>query len=198
MLEFLKANKAKSNVAEVCQVRIDMKTGTVISMITVEDFLVTASTKEEMDYFHNEMKTKYNIKRLGRPTRYLGGHFHHHPDGRIALRKRLLIDKTLEEANMLQANGKSTPYPYGEEYHPPDGEDKKQPDTEHRYKQLAGNLRYLDDCMRQDIAYVTGRLGAAMSKPTMRHWRIAKSTLRYLSHTCKDDLHFRKTKTQGE
>lgn len=87
-----------------------MQTGTVIAAIAVEDFLVTAYTQEAMEDFQNAMKPKYNIKRLERPRRYLGWKLHHHPDGSIALSQRLLIDKTMEEANMLNASGKRTPY----------------------------------------------------------------------------------------
>lgn len=83
-----------------------------------------------MDDFHQFMSTKYDIKRLGRPSRYLGWHFHYHGDGTIALIQRLLIDKTLTDERMLHINGKHTPYLTDEYYHPPDPDDTLQPDTE--------------------------------------------------------------------
>lgn len=95
-----------------------MQTGTVFVSIAVDDFLVTDSTPEAIDDFFNAMKTEYNIKRLAERRRYLRWHIHYHTDGSIALSQRLLIDKKLEEANMLYANGKRTPYPYGEYYQP--------------------------------------------------------------------------------
>lgn len=39
--------------------------------IAVDDFLATASSKEAMTEFHDIMRTRYKIKRLGKPKRYL-------------------------------------------------------------------------------------------------------------------------------
>lgn len=59
----------------------------------MDDFLSTASTKEAMNNFYEAISKKYEIKRLCRPRRFLGSHFHYGEDGSIALSQRLLIDK---------------------------------------------------------------------------------------------------------
>lgn len=192
LLEYLRQVHAQMNQAEVCLIRIEMEEGVLIMAVAVDDFLVTASNAKVMDEFYHVMKAKYDIKRLGRPRRYLGWHFHYAEDGSIALSQRGLIDKTLQDADMLMANGKHTPYPTNESYHPPSTEDTEQPETRDKYMQIIGDIRYIADSTRPDLAYVAGRLGAAMSRPTTRHWRIMIATLRYLKKTRNYGLFFKR------
>lgn len=72
ILEFLRKIHPKLNEAESCLIRVEMPPGTVIEAIAVDEFLVTAQTKAAMDEFYTKMQQKYDIKRLVRPTRYLG------------------------------------------------------------------------------------------------------------------------------
>lgn len=167
-------------------------TGTAIEAMEVEELLVTATSKQTMDQFHHIMARKYKIKRLGRPTRFLGWYFNYGPDGTIALSQRLLVDNTLADADMVQINGKRTLYSKDEKYHAPSETEIMLPEKASQYKTIIGDLRYLADCTRPDLTYVVGRLGAAMDKPTARHWKILKSVLRYISPTRNHTLIFRK------
>lgn len=198
LMAFLRKMHAQLNEAESCLVRLQMQAGTVIAAVAIDDFIVAAENTKAMDQFYAAMKERYDIKRLGRPGRYLGWHCHYTADGRVALSQRLLIDKTLKGAGMLNCNGKRTPFPADTPYHAPDNDDDHLPDTVDLYRKLVGELRYIADSTRPDITFVTGRLGAAMDNPTVRHWNIMKATLRYLRHTRNYGLHFRKhTATKG-
>lgn len=177
LLKFLREHNAKMNEAEACWVTLTVSTGTIIMAIAVDDFLATASSPKAMDKFHNIMSTRYKIKRLGRPRRYLGCHFHYKLNGTIALSQLVHIDKTLNDAGMLRANGKHTPYPNNTSYHPPTPQDIELPERQENYMQLVGDLRYIADCTRPDLAYIFGLLGAALSRPTVRHWNMLKATL---------------------
>lgn len=112
--------QAELNEAEACFARIQMPAGTVIDEVAVNYFLVTAENAEEMEEFTAALKMKYDIKRLGRPKRYLGWHCHYEPNGSIALSQRLLIDQALNHAGMLDSNVKMTPYSNKIGYHGPD------------------------------------------------------------------------------
>lgn len=173
-------------------VKITLASGTVVVAVTVDDFLATASTMEAMNEFYKIMTSKYNIKRLGTPKRYLGWHFHHGPAGSIAISKRLLIDETLQDGNRVNANGKHSQYPTDIDYHAPTEADTNLPDTTFKYKQIVGDLRNIVDCTRHDLTYVVGRMGVGLAEPTVRHWRILKSTLRYLARTRSYGLYFHK------
>lgn len=169
LMEFLGKLKATLNQAESCLVRIEMKSGTIVDAIAIDDFLFAAETKEAMDEFFQTMKERYDIKLLGRPTRYLGCHCHYEQDGSMALSQRLLIDKTLKHAGMLNCNGRHMPYPANTQYHVPDEEDVHKPETVPLYRKIVGDLRYIADSTRPDITFVVGRLGSAMESPTVSH-----------------------------
>lgn len=93
------------------------------------------------------------------------------------------IDKKLKDAGMLNANGKHTPFPNNTEYHTTTSDDIELPDTVEKFWKLVGDLPYIADSTRPDIVYVVGRLGTAMSKPTVRHWNIMKEVLRSIEKT---------------
>lgn len=161
ILEFLKCIQAKLNDAEACLIHVKMPSGMVIAAFAMDEFLVTAEKLTTRNEFYNIMSTKYDIKRLGKPKRYLGWHFHHAEDGSIALSQRLLMYKTLQDAGLLDVNGKATTYLNDTLYHGPGTNDVLFMDTLDKYRCIVGELRYISDSTRPYIAYIVGRLGAA-------------------------------------
>lgn len=183
LLQVLKQMNIQLNEAEVCLVRLHLNRGTVIIAVAVDDFLDTASSEETMEEFYRVMETKYNIKRLGRPKTCLGWHFHYGADGGIAISEHLLIGKTLQDDDVMNANGRQTPYLPNIEYLPPTPDETFVVDTKQKYKQLVGDFRYIADCTRPEISYFVGRPGAALTTPTTRYWRILKAALKYIAKT---------------
>lgn len=110
LLELLQRKRAQMSVAEVLLVRLEMYEGKVIMAIAAEDFLGTASTPEAMDVFYIAMTTKCNNKRLGRQRRYVGWNLDYYDKGWIAWSQPPLIDKTVQDGDMLTASGRNTPY----------------------------------------------------------------------------------------
>lgn len=51
-----------------------------------------------------------------------------------------------------------------------------------------GELRYIADCTRPDIAFIVNRLTAATHNPTNRHWLHLKRFMRYLAGTRNDGI----------
>lgn len=149
-----------------------MPSGAITAAIAIEDFLVTAQAPKAMDEFYNVTKANYGIKRLGRPSRYLGWHCHYHDDVSMALNQRLEVDKTLDHSNMIGCNGKHTPFRSNKDYHEPTSEATALPDTIPLDRKLVGDLRCIADSTRPDITFVLGWLGAAMAQPTARQWNI--------------------------
>lgn len=179
----MKRRGFRHNDHDVCLVKLVTETGVVIAAIAVHDFLATASTQEAMDEFYEFLNARYDVKRLGKPTRYLGWYFQYRKNGDIALSKQLLIDQTLAEAGMAGCNFKQTPYNEGMAYHAPAQEDEHKPETVTKFKKLIGELRYLADCTMPDLSFIVGRVGAAAANPPTRHWQMMKSTMRYLAGT---------------
>lgn len=136
LLEYIRNMQAAINETEVCLINIKVQGAELIMAVAVDDFLAAASIMKAIDDFYDVVKTKFDIKLLGRPRRYLGRHFHYHKDGNIALSQRLLIDKTLKDGDMIHANGKYTPYTNDEAYQPPSDDDIVLLDTAPKYKQI--------------------------------------------------------------
>lgn len=53
-----------------------------------------------------------------------------------------------------------------------------------------GTQPYLADFKRPDLTYIVGIMGNALSKPTLRHYNMMTATLRNLTLTSKNELHF--------
>lgn len=104
-----------------------------------------------MEEFADIMNRRYDIKRLGRPKRYLGCNCHYHEDSSMALSQRIHIDKALQDAEMLDANGKHTPFSTKAEYHASTEDNVCLPQTLPQYRKLVGALRYIADSTRPDI-----------------------------------------------
>lgn len=54
-------------------------------------------------------------------------------------------------------------------------------------------LRYIADCTRPDIAFITGSLARHTKDPSIRHWQALQHVARYLRGTSTHGLHFRGT-----
>ena len=48
------------------------------------------------------------------------------------------------------------------------------------YASIIGSLRYVDDCIRLDIAYTVGLLCRFTSRPSLEHWIVVENIMRYL------------------
>lgn len=184
----LRKHKFIPSDMDTCLFTKQDKVGTTAVAVTVDDFLVIADQPVLIDAFHDILALKYTVKRMGMPTEFLGWTVTRRTDGAIKLSQPSLVQTTIENANMAAANGRCTPYGTTEELHPPVASDQKMPDTIDKYRQLVGDLRYLADCTRPDLTYITGKLGAAAHSPTHRHWVALKAVIRYLRQTQQTGL----------
>lgn len=74
---------------------------------------------------------------------------------------------------------------------PPEASDAHMTRSEANYWKLAGDFRYLANCTRQDLCYVTDRLRAELHRPTIRNLRAMKAVIRYLARTNKKGINYR-------
>ena len=157
-------------------------TGSTLISTTIDDFLVLATHQKLVDELYRQLLTKYKIKRLGQPTRFLNSTITHTKNG-IHLSQPDAIEAILQQTNMHDCNATYSPY---NNLTPLD----QQTNTEHlkpseatKYRQILGEIRYITDSTRPDIAYATNRLAQHMSRPQKHHKQALKSLLRYLKGT---------------
>lgn len=184
------ANFSASTVDTCLLYRNDSK-GRILVAVTVDDFLVIATAQSLIDDFYDFLTRKYTVKRLGRPTLFLGWTIHTHDNGDVTISQPALVRTTIANADMSSANGKLTPYTYQNDLHAPCPDDTHMPHTIDKFRQIVGDMRYLADSTRPDLAFITTKLGAAMHAPTARHWAALKAAIRYLIHTVHTGITYR-------
>lgn len=80
----------------------------IIIAISMDDFLTAASTPYMNDQLYTTLKTKYEIKRLGKPTAYLNWQVTHHPEY-IHLSQPNYIKHVVQDLRLTESNPKDTP-----------------------------------------------------------------------------------------
>lgn len=152
----------------------------LILTLTIDDFLVAATSINLINWFHKALNSKYpnSVKNLGFPSTYLGWRIQKLTGDGINTSLPNCADTALKMLRMTDCNGKSTSYAVGTHYHDPDDNDKRIPPRKANYQQVLGELRYLAECTRPDITFVVNRISCANHGPTMLHWHILKQLLR--------------------
>lgn len=151
--------------------------------ISGDDFLVTGSNISLISNLFNTLKTKYNIRNLGFPKKYLGWTITRTADNALHVSQPDYITSVLTSMRMLECNPRKTPYEHKAKLHAPTDADVQLQDIHEFYQKIIGDLRYITDCTRPDIAFAVNSLSAATHKPTTRHWSCLKFLIRYLKGT---------------
>lgn len=58
------------------------------------------------------------------------------------------------------------------------------------YAAALGVLRYISDCTRPDVAFITGALARHTRDPALRHWKALQYVARYLNATKTEGLYY--------
>ena len=157
-------------------------TGNTLISTTIDDFLVLATHQNLVDELYHLLLQKYKIKRLGKPTRFLNWTLTRTKEG-LHLSQPDAVDAILQQTNMHDSNPTLSPY---NNVKPLDHQQPTEPLSAReatRYRQILGEIRYITDSTRPDIAYATNRLAQHMSKPQRHHQQALKTLLRYLKGT---------------
>lgn len=164
--------------------------GTTLIAITIDDFLVTAPKQQYISEFEKIMRMKYKIKNLGAPTRYLGWTITRTDNGPIHLSQSTLIRKILTANKMEDANPRSSPLPRNTDFDDVSNAPPLDSKATERYQSTIGDIRYLADSTRIDIAYAASRLARHTSNPNATHQAILKHLIRYLKKTIDHGIRY--------
>lgn len=83
---------------------------------------------------------------------------------------------------MTDAKVRHTQYDYAANIRAPGEDAIELPHTEGKYWQLVGDLRYLSDRTRPDLAFVTACLAMESHSPTVRNWQAMRAVIRYIKY----------------
>jgi hypothetical protein len=117
---------------------------------------------------------------MGEPNKIVGIEISQ-SQGKLSITQRQGIQKILERQGLTNANSVLSPLDPKLPIVPnPKGNDG---DRSNAYAQLLGELQFVANTTRPDIAYAVNRLASYMANPSMQHQTAAKHILRYLAGT---------------
>lgn len=190
LITFLQKHGFKPTDGDPCLLATTGKIGPTLVAVTVDELLVIAPAEGDIDGFNKILTSKYQVKRLGKRQEFLGWSVTYESDDGIMISHPTLAQTTLANAIMKDCNPRQTPYKNDEEVCPPQLGDTLTPQHQEKFRQLVGDLNYSADSTRTDLGYITGKLGAALTKPTARHLEALKAVMRYLKETTHVGIKF--------
>lgn len=153
--------------------------GIILIGISMDDFPRIASDHPHRRLVHNTPK-KYSVKRIGRPTKYINWTVQ---CGRecIHLSQPDHINSVAARMSQQECNPKSTPYLDGTNMDPPADNEPMRAEIAETYGKAIGEIRYIADSTRPDIAFAATALARALRTPTQRGWRLAQRLVQYVA-----------------
>ncbi|TPX49944.1 DNA-directed DNA polymerase [Synchytrium endobioticum] len=167
-----------SSPAEPCLYTGTASSGTrVYILIHVDDFLITASTKEAVVEIESKLESSFKLKKGGALNWYLNFQFIRH-DNVILMSQHTYAMNILSEFNMDNCNSVPTPMVPGFDL----------PTTEplcdqQKYQKAIGMLLYLARGTRPDIMTAVAILSKYTTKPSTYHWQGILHLLKYIKGT---------------
>jgi hypothetical protein len=166
--------------------------------IHVDDILITGTEKMRAA-IKEALKKVFKIKDLGQLSWYLGVKFDWTKD-QVILSQEAYTEGILKKHRMERANPRRTPAektklrkPITELSQEEEQQLEKCGKTTTAYRGVVGELRYLADKTRPDIAYAVGQLARHLQDPRQEHWIAVRNVLSYLRGTTNFGLRFKKT-----
>jgi hypothetical protein len=156
--------------------------GDHISIITVwvDDLLLFASGDDLMRKIKEEIKASWEVTGMGEPKKIIGIEISHTEDT-ITISQQRYIESILECENLTDCNPVTTPMDPKIKILPnPEGNEGSRSNY---FARLLGELQFLANATRPDIAFTVNCLSSYTANPTMEHVTALKRILRYLKGT---------------
>nr|GEW23667.1 ribonuclease H-like domain-containing protein [Tanacetum cinerariifolium] len=163
----------------------------IILLVYVDDIVVTENSVNEIENFKQFLKSKFQIKDLGKLKYFLGIEVLDNKDS-IYLSQRKYCLELLHEFDLLAAKHVDTPLPENATLNHTEFNDEHLLVNVSNYKRLVGKLIYLTNTM-PDIAYVVHCLSHYMHSPLNSHLDVAIKVLRYLKGSLRSGIQINKT-----
>ena len=151
-----------------------------IITVWVDDLLLFATSNDLMEKLKKEIQSKWTVTDMGEPAKIIGIEITKNDDS-ILISQEKYIDSILKREGMDEANPVSMPMDPNDQIKPnPDGNEGSRSNS---YAKLLGELQFLTNATRPDIAYAVNKLSAYTANPSLQHIGAAKRILRYLKGT---------------
>ncbi|KAG6468104.1 hypothetical protein ZIOFF_072672 [Zingiber officinale] len=142
---------------------------------------------EEVARLQEELSLRFDMKKLGEVSNFLGIQIENLDDG-IFVSQSSYAKKLVEKFGMINGKKRSTPLDVGTKLRRDEG---TQLSDLHLYRVLVGSLIYLT-ITRPDIAFSVGVVSRYMQAPRKPHLEEAKNILKYINSTLDMGLFYKK------
>lgn len=175
----------------------DTDAGQLTMALTIDDVLVAAPSHDAYKDLLKALSLKYRVKDLGPATRILNWTIVRPKKGKRTyhLSQPHKAQQFIDLMGMDRSNPAKTPQTKGHLIHAKEAHEALL-STNYPYAAALGVLRYLADCTRPDVAFITGALARHTKAPTLRHWRALQYVARYIKGTKTHGIYYGGTKEQ--
>lgn len=157
----------------------------VFMLLFVDDMLITGNSPELIRELKEQLRGKYEMKDLGKISRYLGVDF-------ISTTRGIFLNQITYAADLVKEYGLElckpvyTPLPEGLTL----SAETSTPEFDSTiYSKLVGKLIYLTNT-RPDICFSVGIVSRFMANPQQLHWDCALHIVRYINTTISQGLFY--------
>ena len=151
-----------------------------IITIWVDDLLLFAMTIRLMNKMKSDIKAEWEVTNLGEPSKIVGIEITMGKDS-IAISQNKYIESILKKEGLKRANPVGMPLDPNTPLKPnPEGNEGSYSNS---FTRLLGELQFIANATRPDIAYAVNRLAAYTANPSLQHVGVLKCILQYLSGT---------------
>ena len=179
----------KRLMADPCVYYRHSKSGTILTAIHVDDFLIAGSSPEVCATFKAQLKTLWSISNLGDATFCVGIAISRDRAAcTVSLSQTALIDRVVSTFGQAEAYPISTPMDSNVQLRRPTSDESLSASelsalAELPYRSLVGSLMYLAVGTRPDISYAVSKLTQFLDCYRHSHWAAALRVVRYLKGT---------------
>ena len=153
----------------------------------VDDFTILYNNNKNCEKILNLLRKEFEIRETTQSKSFLGMKVESNNTG-IYLSQTEYIEKLLYKYGMSECKPVNTPIERGEEKGI-DNEDNVGYDL-NKYQEIIGELLYLANRTRPDLAFVTSYLSQYNHCPLKVHYKMCKRILRYLNNTKNKRLYY--------
>ena len=167
-----------------------MKWPMAIITVWVDDLLLFASPDELMKQTKLDLHSKWEVTDLGKPTKIIGIEITQTDDS-ITISQKAYVESILQCEGLNEMSRSTTPmYPHIKLEPNPDGNEGNRSNS---FARLLGELQFLANSTRPNIAFAMNRLAAYTTNPSLQHVTALKQILRYLAGTKNLGITYSKT-----
>jgi len=182
----LKSKGFRQSNNDPCLYILERQEGIIRLNLHVDDCLATYNNEDMYHRFFEDLREEYKLSSSADSNMFLGMLIDRTADGGVQVHQRHFLDEVL--AKHKCELWKPVINPCRKEIklskeQSPQTEEEKAEMARVPYRQIVGQLMYLANCTRLDIAYALNMCAKFCANPGKTHWNALKWILRYLVGT---------------